>query len=164
MAMTKVLFLKQSNNYMSPKNLMRELNKEFREIFNEGFDDIYCTAFYGIIDTINNIITYCNAGHPNPIIFNGGIRKEFEVNNLPIGLFTDVEYKNHTMGYNDSDKIVFYTDGLLELLIGSNISKKDEMEFIEYIVNIDLQRIVEGKQLKDDISIILMETSLSIIN
>ncbi|NPV02278.1 MAG: SpoIIE family protein phosphatase [Brevinematales bacterium] len=83
----------------------------------------FVTAFYGIINTSTRKLVFSNAGHNSPyIIERKGIRMmETEFRGVPLGIFDNDEltsrrevYRNETVTFAKGDKILLYTDGLIE--------------------------------------------------
>ena len=83
----------------------------------------FVTAFYGIINTATRKLMFSNAGHNFPyVIERNGIRMlETEFRGVPLGIFDNDEltsrrevYRNETVTFAKGDKILLYTDGLIE--------------------------------------------------
>jgi sigma-B regulation protein RsbU (phosphoserine phosphatase) len=84
----------------------------------ESVNDMFVTAFYGIMNVHTGIITYCNAGHNPPVL----IRKNGEVSFLPLtndmilGAFSDTEFHEKEISLHPGDSLFLYTDGVTEAM------------------------------------------------
>ena len=76
----------------------------------------FITFFYGIVNRENNSFEYTNAGHNPPILISpdGKIRK-LESGGPVLGVTQTQEYKSETIPLSEGDKIILYTDGLIEV-------------------------------------------------
>lgn len=164
MVIMKMLFLNQNKNYENPDILMSELNKQFYALFGEGFEEIYCTAFYCVIDAKNMSIKYCNAGHPTPLICNnGGGANEVEGKNLPLGFFKDVEYCSNEVNLGSEDRFILYTDGMDDVILRCNISSvgsqqnDNEYDIFKMLKEKGFEHFNHQEELKDDATFIIVE-------
>ncbi len=77
--------------------------------------DVLLTAFYGVLSLRDDRFTYCSAGHPPPLIVNSAGRVVRTNTTSPlIGLSTDLQYKDEWSELALGDKLVLYTDGVIE--------------------------------------------------
>lgn len=107
-------FLHQENSphkpIVSPKEMMNELDKEYpMERFNRFF-----TIFYFIYDQETKKITYSCAGHPPAIILSKKGVRFMENRGTIIGLNLDYPFEEAEETVAVGDKILLYTDGLVE--------------------------------------------------
>lgn len=158
MAIIKTIFTKQKEAYDDPSKLLGHMNMEFNEIFGDGFEEIYCTAFYCVIDTIKMSIEYCNAGNPGAYIFDNKIKNKMDEGNLPLGMFENSKYTSNHTSYNLDDKIAFFTDGFEEIILQCNYETIDNNSLLECLNDNCLGKIIkEDEKLKDDISLVIVE-------
>ncbi len=169
-SMLKLLFKSLVNNNTSPSEILSRMNTEFLNIFGNSIPNIYATAFFGIIDTKNNIITYSNAGHCSPVIIKHDSVVELSLDSFPLGIIQNPNYSYKVFDYNKDDLLLLYTDGLSD-----TVYKENNMEFINILKDIlfdlkseSLSRITNillnqfcsdsesGKPDNDDISLILL--------
>jgi hypothetical protein len=79
---------------------------------------VFTTCLISIVNTKNNTITVCNAGHYNPIMIqnNGNILKETNCKKgIPIGIMKDADYTDNVFYTNEYSMVCMYTDGVLEI-------------------------------------------------
>lgn len=72
----------------------------------------FVTIFYGVLDTRNRRLTYCNAGHPPPLHLRNGKLAELGSDNLVLGIDPDERFQQHLIELKAGDVILMYTDGL----------------------------------------------------
>lgn len=96
----------------SPAKVMAGLDREFPFT---RFDKFF-TIFYGVLDTVSGEFRYCNAGHPPPVHVSSptGALRELTEGGTIIGMGEVVPFEEGTLKLVPGDKIVFYTDGIVE--------------------------------------------------
>ena len=91
---------------------MQMVNKVLCGVFD---DERYITAVSLIINRHTNQIQWSVAGHPPPLLLRRNHPPVFlEGEGFVMGVFTDVAYAQQTMKLEKGDKIVLFSDGLLE--------------------------------------------------
>lgn len=95
----------------SPVKVMEGLDREFPFA---RFDKFF-TIFYGVLDTITGEFRYCNAGHPPPVhVSASGAFSHLTEGGTIIGMGGVVPFEEGSLMLEAGDKIVFYTDGIVE--------------------------------------------------
>ncbi|MDN5278687.1 MAG: phosphoserine phosphatase RsbU/P [Clostridiales bacterium] len=92
--------------------VVNELNREFL-IQKNNFQ--YFTMIYGLLDSDENTLSYCRAGH-TPLIIqkpSGDIVIK-EEGNIPVGLTEDGNYDEYKLALEPGDRIILYSDGITE--------------------------------------------------
>jgi len=101
-----------------PCNVLTRLNQKFID-FNFGEDMFFVTMVYAIYSLRSKKLTVSVAGHHAlPIIkpLNGEI-KIVEISSFPVGWFREgYEYNQAYFHLETGDRILFYTDGLFEIV------------------------------------------------
>lgn len=72
----------------------------------------FVTLFYGVLDSRNRRLTYCNAGHPPALLLRDGEVTELPSDNMVLGIDPNEEYRQNFVDLRSGDAILFYTDGL----------------------------------------------------
>ena len=88
-----------------------------RRILEDTDDDLYVTAFYGVLDPAAGSLTYANAGHNPPYLLrNSGsaVVEELEGTGVPLGMLGDVAWDARTVRIAPGEATVLYTDGVTE--------------------------------------------------
>lgn len=157
----------QENQDLGPEETILKL----KEMFGQLDLDIsqYFSIIYMLIDTKEEIIRYVNAGHNTfPILFNDKQCAILQNKGKFISnLFNKVSYNEKELKLIKGDKILMYTDGLVEtanyrgeffdeeLLLKWVKNNRDEDNLVEKLVrDVDLFRF---KDQKDDIAILYFE-------
>ena len=111
-SMLKVCFASQRKQAADPANVLAELNMMLRD----SLDGQYITAACAAIDFVAHTITYAGAGHPPALLLarNRGEVMQLAENGLFLGPFPTATYSNMTVPFESGDKLLLYTDGILE--------------------------------------------------
>ena len=103
----------------STSETISKLHKSFLDL--KLGDENYFTIFYAVINVKEKTITYSNGGHNSiPIVVKELDDKEKDViflesSGYPITyLFESVSYEEHQLDILKGDKIIFFTDGIIE--------------------------------------------------
>jgi phosphoserine phosphatase RsbU/P len=126
MANLQASFRAFASESISPGVVVQKLNEV---ICNNVASDKFVTFCYCILDVGKNVVTYASAGHWPPVI----VRRSGESISLkdggpPLGLFCDHQYENTDVHLEPGDRLVLYTDGLIEA------RNADGLEFGEHRV------------------------------
>jgi phosphoserine phosphatase RsbU/P len=104
--------LREQSALQAPEKVLFSLNQGFPF---ERFDSFF-TIIYMTIDNLSGLLTYSCAGHPPPIIIRTNNQLDFLDQHGPvIGAEKNLVYSQEQKQLNAGDKIVLYTDGILEL-------------------------------------------------
>jgi sigma-B regulation protein RsbU (phosphoserine phosphatase) len=96
----------------SPRELCRRLNRILCEI---APVNKFVSFFYGVLDSKDNRLTYCNAGHNPPVLVRaGGASCELNAAGAVLGQFPDWVYEQSDVQLQAGDTLVMFTDGLVE--------------------------------------------------
>lgn len=77
--------------------------------------DHYFTMILGYIDGYTGHVTFCQAGHPHPIIQKVGGATEFlAVGGLPVGLIPGADYTDTELKLAKGDRLLILSDGFSE--------------------------------------------------
>lgn len=84
----------------------------------ESLPHMFVTLFYGILDTRNGSLEYCNGGHNPPYLVSGeGKIEQLEnIGGLLLGFVKDTKYKSKTVNLQPGDTLFLYTDGVTEAM------------------------------------------------
>jgi serine phosphatase RsbU (regulator of sigma subunit) len=121
---------------VSPKELCKKVNAA---ICNNTAADRFITFFYGVLEAEKNNIVYTNAGHNPPILLRAeGTVIRLDQGGLVLGIFPDCEYQEGEMHLSAGDRLLLFTDGLVEA------TRTEEGEFGEGRL---VRQLVENHQL-----------------
>lgn len=114
MAVTRSLFRSLSTHNDNPSDIIQNMNEAMSEMSEQN---MFVTAFLGVLDLSTGELNYCNAGHNAPYIINN---KEHKVSlvpviaNLPLGILTGFSFEKQNIKLSQNDIVFLYTDGLSE--------------------------------------------------
>lgn len=113
----------------SPADLFSKLNSILYRLLGGSF----LTAFYCVIDLENNRLRYANAGHRNPVLYQRAKRKALTLKSKGtiVGIFPDRVYEEREIDFFAGDRLVIYTDGLLERMTGEKMAFVDENQLAD---------------------------------
>lgn len=109
-SMIKILINTSGINKLSPGNMLAYINNGL--VGNIGSN--FVTAFYAILDADNNRLTYARGGHPFPLLVRGSEITEIKSSGIYMGTAKNQIFHEADVTLQPGDKVVFYTDGLLE--------------------------------------------------
>lgn len=118
---------------LSPAKVLTQLYQGFNK---NGFEDtLYISVFYGIINTSDYSITYSNAGlNVSPILHSGSDFKLLRSTGIPISNWVEnPEYTEVTQKLKSTDRLLFYTDGIIEIKNSSN-EQFGEERIVEHLL------------------------------
>jgi len=75
----------------------------------------FISFFYAVLDTEENRLIYCNAGHNPPLLIRAdGSPAELESSGAVLGQFPDWQYETSVVEMKRGDTLLLFTDGLVE--------------------------------------------------
>ena len=75
----------------------------------------FVSAFYGVLDSKNQVLTFSNAGHNPPILLRQDGSMEYLVEGgLALGVLPTSVYEDRPVALRPGDILVMYTDGVSE--------------------------------------------------
>ncbi len=112
-AMLKVFFSLYGKDVLSPQLLFDLLNQEFFSYLNSGE---YFTSFYGIYFVEEKKFVYTNANHPAPLLLRVRTGEIIPLNTdgFFVGVFKDSVFEEKEVVLEIGDRLLFYTDGIIE--------------------------------------------------
>lgn len=99
---------------LRPNEVTHRLNKRLAI---HDHSDVYMTMCYGVLDAGQNRFTFCQAGHPAPILTTStGDVRSIGQGGMPVGLFAQAQYHDQELYVESGDRILIYSDGWTECL------------------------------------------------
>lgn len=97
---------------LPPRELCSRLNRILCDITPVGK---FISFFYSVLDSKENRLTYCNAGHNPPLLIRGtGSVIELNAAGAVLGQFPDWIYEQSEIQLKPGDRLLLFTDGLVE--------------------------------------------------
>lgn len=131
-----------AKDHLDPAKVISRANDMLCENNNEC---MFATVWLGILNLKTGVVKYCNAGHTTPVyISNNKAVMLNEISGPMLGSFPKRTYRLHTLTMGEGDKILLYTDGVLDQPIGDN-KRYEEKGLMEYLSrNWDTDNLCEG--------------------
>ena len=108
--MVKMAVSAQTHLAATPAAMIAELNRTLRREVRRAL----VTATYLWFDMTARSVTVSNAGHPSPLLLRGEATGEFGANGVFLGRFADAKYDQQSFPLQSGDRIVAFTDGVIE--------------------------------------------------
>ena len=97
---------------LAPRELCRRLNRILCDLTPLGK---FISFFYAVLDSKENRLTYCNAGHNPPLLIRANGRStELNAAGAVLGQFPDWVYEQSDLQLRSGDRLLVFTDGLVE--------------------------------------------------
>ena len=105
-------FAQASGATPHPGDVLSAMNRRLQDLTEERF----VTAFYGVLDRRTGVFRYSSAGHPPPLHFEAktGRVRDLLAQGFMLGIMPDEVYGEREVALEPGDKLLFYTDGLVE--------------------------------------------------
>jgi len=134
-----VLFRAEIKRNGSPAEVLARMNRQLCEAMG---DEGAVTIGVGVIDSASDTIQYASAGHLSPYIVNAdGKVTSIDSSSLPIGFDMDVVYQEKWLQLQPGDRLILYTDGIIE-----SMDERGQMYGFE-----GLEEEISSWQLYDDL-------------
>lgn len=98
---------------IGPAQLLTELSRFARRVCRAEF----ATTAVAVFDRQTAVLSYASAGHPPPLLrraATGAVIRLGQVNGPVLGIAEDAAFPQGSVGVDDGDVLVLYTDGLVE--------------------------------------------------
>ncbi len=135
---------------------------------------MFVTAWVGVLDYATGHIDYVNAGHNPPLLLDADGDGTWtwlkQKSGLPLGLYSGMPYRAHSVDCHTGDKLLMYTDGVSEAMNKANeLYGEERLEMVANriaalppkgiveAVREDVDRFADGAEQADDITIMLLE-------
>lgn len=86
-----------------------------RSLCSENISSMFVSLFYGVLDIRSGTFIYSCAGHNHPYRISESKVAHIEpVRGTVLGVNADLEYKENTVRLEEGERVVIYTDGIVE--------------------------------------------------
>ena len=117
MSASRSVFRMLAEEELSVGETMIRANRRIKQDIKSG---MFVALLYAVLDTKNGHIGLCSAGQTQPILLPAGDADPSLVETVgdtfPLGILDEAEYEETPLQMNPGDKIVFYTDGIVEAM------------------------------------------------
>lgn len=144
-SMVKMALASQAANASDPAQVMFGLNQSFCR---QPLHGQFITAGYLFLDLEQRTALYAGAGHPPLLLWRKASQTvyEFQENGLILGIRAHEKYSNIPLRLESGDRILLYTDGILEASNASEdfFGEKRFKEFIRNHAHLSADRFADG--------------------
>ncbi len=164
MASVRAALRAQVDNVFYLYEIMHRLN---RMLCRDTKDSEFVTLFYGVYNAASRRFTYCNAGHPPPLLLRDGKITELASDNMVLGINPDEQYRQSFVDLKSGDRLLIYTDGVTDAmnyqkepfgkkrLTDSYLRSGETAELISQGILWDLRKFVGISKRTDDVTMIV---------
>jgi serine phosphatase RsbU (regulator of sigma subunit) len=112
-AMAKLSFARHIRKDIEPMEIFKRVNSELLHYMPP---ERFVTAFLGILDTSSKVFTHARAALPPAILYHAQEHscEYLSTGGTFIGMFPDVRFEQKIAAVAPGDKLVMYTDGIIE--------------------------------------------------
>ena len=159
------------NEFVSSSDIREVVKRVNNELCENNSALMFVTAFLGVIDLSEGVMTYVNAGHTPPLLKHDFCKFEYIniKNNCILGIIPNADFEKQEMKLEENDVLFVYTDGVTEAmdsygnLYGMNrlkdVLNKDNMKYIDIygmipMVRKDIDKFCKDEKQTDDITML----------
>jgi sigma-B regulation protein RsbU (phosphoserine phosphatase) len=79
---------------------------------------ILMTFFFGLLDPVTQMLRFSSAGHLDPYVYRAGAKRLESLSSwgFPLGVRRREPFTEHTVAFDDGDRLILYSDGLIEAI------------------------------------------------
>lgn len=113
MTVSRTLIRAASLETLSPAVTLERVNHLLQLDSQQGF---FVTTFYGVLDTLSNTLTYCNAGHNPPLFYTHATHsvRQLRRGGVALGAFENINLTDFQVAFEPGDDLYLFTDGVTE--------------------------------------------------
>lgn len=119
---------------LSPKNASECINNANALMFQSTGTGKFVTLFFGILDAENHTLSFCNAGHDEPLLVSGDEITRLKTGGVVLGFVPQYPFAEESIDFPKGSRLIIYSDGITEAM------NQDNAEFGET----RLQKIIMG--------------------
>jgi sigma-B regulation protein RsbU (phosphoserine phosphatase) len=117
MSASRSVFRMLSEDELTVGESMMRANRRLKKDVKTG---MFVALLYAVINSQDNSLTMCSAGQTQPVHLSADSGKaaliETEGDTFPLGILDDANYEETRLQLEPGDKVVFYTDGIVEAM------------------------------------------------
>ena len=146
-----------------------------RDLARNTLEEQYATAILAKLDPMADTLTYVCAGHEPPIYIAKGASKEssgpivLSGASHPLGMDEGMSFMEHTIAFAQDDRLILYTDGLIE---AESVSQKilggegllqlcsalpTDMEASATLLFQQAQQFISPNEFSDDVTLVVID-------
>lgn len=115
MAVTRTLFLQEGKHSLSPSEVALAVHQGMLDV--SATDDIFVTAFYGVLHRPSGKLTYVRAAQERPLLYRPGEGViELPANGRFLGMFDELELVEDAVTLKPGDRLLVFSDGVPDMI------------------------------------------------
>jgi serine phosphatase RsbU (regulator of sigma subunit) len=116
MAVTRTLFLAHARRSLSPAEVSMAVHNGIMEVSSN--DEMFVTAFYGVLHTPSGRMRYVRAGQDKPLLFrpNNELPQLLEADGRFLGMYPGLKLEERSLDLEPGDLLVAYSDGVSDAI------------------------------------------------
>ncbi len=170
MVETRSALRAQANQQNSPGNTLAKLNNLLYEELSQA--EHFITMFNVQFNSLTNQLTYANAGHPPPLLFDQHRNRciQLDADGMIFGVRENIFYEEKSIVLQRGDSVLLYTDGITEAenkngeFFGverlcqtfQHNADQDTQHIIDQIIS-ELQQFSHRGRFRDDITLMIFK-------
>jgi serine phosphatase RsbU (regulator of sigma subunit) len=148
MSASRSVFRMLSEEKLTVGEIMMRANRRLKKDIKSG---MFVALLYAVLDAEKGGVGLCSAGQTQPVLMSAKTAEVKLVETLgdtfPLGILEDASYEETRLQLEPGDKVVFYTDGIVEAM-----NKKEEIYGFERLQEvIKTSKASEAEALMNDI-------------
>jgi len=167
--MAKMIFTENITKGLPPREVMTLTNDK---LFSHFQGKRHVAAFFGILESDSGKFVFVKAGHPPAIVLRCGEKRteSLSADGIFIGLFAGSTYEEKEVTLAKNDRLVMFTDGLIEAFNASNqyfgMKKLEEqlLETMSFPVDVMVSALLNKQKTfrdnapqQDDITLLVLQ-------
>jgi len=154
---------------LAPPQLCHRLNRILCDLTPVGK---FISFFYAVLDSVDNRLTYCNAGHNPPLLIGAdGTCTELKAAGAVLGQFPHWRYEQSELQLRSGDRLLLFTDGLVEACNAQEesfgehnlirIARENPRSSAENLMGLLIRAAAQhsGEHFQDDASLIVLKAT-----
>jgi serine phosphatase RsbU (regulator of sigma subunit) len=172
MATTRSMLRTAAWQFNSPGDLLAYVNEILKP---EMSRNLFVTCFYIMLDPVNGMAKFANAGEPAPLLLSESqdeilrVVKEVRATGIPLGQTEDISYEEEEIELQPGESILLYSSGLIDMTNSTReifgLPRLQSLlenlpanhDIIASVTNQVNQFLGDGQEPEDDITLISIE-------
>lgn len=111
MAVTRTLFLQEGKHSLSPAAVTLAVHRGLLDV--SASDDMFVTAFYGVLHRPSGWLTYVRAAQERPLLYRPGVGvQELPADGRFLGMFDALDLIEDQVQLQPGDRLIVFSDGV----------------------------------------------------
>jgi serine phosphatase RsbU (regulator of sigma subunit) len=117
MSASRSVFRMLSEEHLTVSESMMRANRRLKKDVKSG---MFVALLFAVMDSKENMLTLCSAGQTQPVLMAANTGEatlvDTEGDTFPLGILDDANYEETELKLGAGDRVVFYTDGIVEAM------------------------------------------------